>query len=227
MSSDANRNRSGAMARRGLLLILVAPSGAGKTAISRALLDHDPQVSLSISMTTRPARVGELDGVHYHFVDEDSFDHALARGDLLEHANVHGKRYGTPRGPVEAALASGRDVLFDIDWQGAEQVRQALPDDAVTVFILPPDAAALIARLEARGTETPERIRRRLQTALEELPYAARCDYAIVNEDLDHAIGDVFAILRSERARCRRCTGLEGLLDRITADISGTLDTSD
>ncbi|MDE8342637.1 MAG: guanylate kinase, partial [Acidocella sp.] len=141
--------------RRGLCLVLAAPSGAGKTTLSRALLASDPGLSLSVSVTTRGPRTGEVDGQHYHFISQDRFEQMVERGELLEHATVFGRSYGTPRAPVEAALAAGKDILFDIDWQGFRQLRAALPGDVVGVFIMPPSLPDLTARLTARG-DSPE-----------------------------------------------------------------------
>jgi len=195
--------------RRGLLLVLSSPSGAGKSTIARLLLEQDENLELSISVTTRSRRPSEVDGVHYTFVSDADFDRMQARGELLEHAEVHGNKYGTPRDPVEAALHEGRDVLFDIDWQGAEQMRAALTDDIVSVFILPPSGRELHNRLVRRAEDDEATIRRRLDNAREELSHYADYDYVVVNDDLQAALGGVKAILASERLRARRRVGLE------------------
>ncbi len=184
--------------RRGLCLVLAAPSGAGKTSLSRALLAADTGLTLSISVTTRQPRAGEVDGQHYHFVDQARFEAMVAAGDLLEHARNYERYYGTPRAPVEAALAAGTDVLFDIDWQGFRQVRAALPRDVVGVFIKPPSLAALAERLQARG-DAPAEISRRMALAEAELAHAGEFDFIVENADFATALADVTAILRASR----------------------------
>jgi guanylate kinase len=191
--------------RRGLCLVLAAPSGAGKTSLSRALLAEDSGLSLSVSVTTRPPRAGEIDGTHYHFIDQARFDEMVAQGALLEHANVFGRSYGTPRAPVEAALAESRDVLFDIDWQGFRQLRAALPGDVVGVFIRPPSLEALAARLTARG-DAPDAIARRMAHAEDELAHAGEFDFLVENADFDTALADLRAILRASRLASARQT---------------------
>ena len=194
--------------RRGLCLVLAAPSGAGKGAIGRALLAGDPGLAFSVSATTRQPRPGEQDGVHYHFLDEDAFA-ALARsGGLLEWARVFGHGYGTPRAPVEAALAAGRDVLFDIDWQGHRQLRAALPEDVVGVFLLPPSLPELAARLRHRGGDDPAEIARRMAAAQDEIAHWPEFEHVVLNRDLAAAIEDVRSILRAARLRTTRQTGL-------------------
>jgi guanylate kinase len=184
--------------RRGLCLVLAAPSGAGKTSLSRALLVADTGLTLSISVTTRQPRAGEVDGQHYHFVDQARFEAMVAAGDLLEHARNYERYYGTPRAPVEAALAAGTDVLFDIDWQGFRQVRAALPRDVVGVFIKPPSLEALAERLQARG-DAPAEISRRMALAEAELAHAGEFDFIVENADFATALADVTAILRASR----------------------------
>jgi len=202
---------SSEIARRGLCLVIAAPSGAGKSSISRALASGDPLMALSISATTRAPRAGEREGEHYHFVSEARFAEMAAAGQLLEHATVFGRSYGTPRVPVESALAQGRDVLFDIDWQGHQQLRAALPGDVVGLFVLPPSLAALEQRMRARG-DAPEQVARRMEEARTEISHWAEFDYVIVNRDLSEAIEDARAVLRAERiARVRR-TGLVGFV---------------
>lgn len=202
---------SNEVARRGLCLVIAAPSGAGKSSIARALSADDPALTLSVSVTTRAPRAGERDGVHYHFVSEARYAAMAAGGELLEHATVFGRGYGTPRAPVEAALAAGRDVLFDIDWQGHLQLRASLPGDVVGLFVLPPSLAALEARLRGRG-DGEEALARRMAEARDEISHWGDFDYAIVNVDLAAAIADARAILRAERLRRTRRTGLAGFV---------------
>lgn len=185
--------------RRGICLVLAAPSGAGKTSLSRALLAADPGLTLSVSVTTRAPRPGELDGVHYHFIDQIAFDALAQSGELLEYAHVFANSYGTPRAPVDAALAAGRDVLFDIDWQGFRQVRAALPGDVIGVFISPPSTAALRARLKARGDDAAQ-INRRMAQAESEMAHAGEFDHVVENADFDLALQDVQRILAAARA---------------------------
>src|SRR5271170_6938045 len=176
------------MRRRGLILILSSPSGAGKTTLTRMLLqDKALDLTLSISVTTRPRRSSEADGIHYHFISQHQFDVAKAAGDLLEWAEVHGSYYGTPRAPVETVLAEGRDMLFDIDWQGAQQMRTALGADVVSVFILPPSMAELRTRLDRRAEDSAAMIDRRLETAKREIARWRQYDYVVVNDDLQRA----------------------------------------
>jgi guanylate kinase len=181
-----------------LCLVLAAPSGAGKTSLSRALLAADGHLSLSVSVTTRAPRAGEIEGQHYYFVDQSKFDSMVASGALLEHAHVFGRSYGTPRAPVEDALAQGRDVLFDIDWQGFRQLRAALPGDVVGVFIKPPSMDALQARLAARGDAAAD-IARRMAQAAQEMAHAAEFDFLVENVDFAEALEDLRAILRASR----------------------------
>ena len=189
--------------RRGLCLVLAAPSGAGKTTLSRALLEVDDQLSLSISVTTRERRPGEKEGKHYYFISQDQFDQMAKAGDLLEYAGVFGRSYGTPRHPVEAALAAGQDVLFDIDWQGFRQLRAALGEDVVGVFIKPPSLDVLHNRLVKRGDD-PAQIAGRMQHAEAEISHAPEFDYIVVNQDLDVALADIRAILRASRLQTKR-----------------------
>ena len=198
---------SNEVARRGLCLVIAAPSGAGKSSIARALSDGDPAITLSVSATTRAPRAGEQDGMHYHFVSDARFAEMAAGGELLEHATVFGRSYGTPRAPVERALGAGRDVLFDIDWQGHLQLRASLPGDVVGLFVLPPSIAALESRLRRRG-DGEAQLARRMAEARGELSHWADFDYAIVNDDLARAIADTRAILCAERLRRVRRTGL-------------------
>ena len=207
------------MRRRGMILILSSPSGAGKTTLTRMLLqDKALDLTLSISVTTRARRSSEVDGVHYHFIDRHRYDQLKSGGDLLEAAEVHGNGYGTPRGPVEEVLSHGRDMLFDIDWQGAKQVREALGSDVVSVFILPPSMAELRARLERRAEDSAATIANRLENAKREIERWRLYDYVVVNEDLQDAYRQVTAILTAERARCvRAAEGIEGFVGDLLA----------
>ena len=193
-----------AMRRRGLCLVLVAPSGAGKTSVSRALLGREPQLSLSVSATTRAARPGELEGVHYHFRSLEEFEAMEAAGQLLESAHVYGRRYGTPREPVERALAEGRDVLFDVDWQGHLLLRVAMPEDVVGIFLLPPSIGELERRLRARGQDGEEEIVRRMGKARDDASHWQEFDHVLVNSVFEETVDTVAAILHAARtARVR------------------------
>lgn len=190
------------ISRRGLMLILSSPSGAGKTTITRMLLqDKTTDLTLSVSVTTRERRQSEVDGIHYHFITPKQFERLRKDGDLLESAEVHGNFYGTPRPPVEAVLAKGSDMLFDIDYQGTQQVKAKAGIDVVTVFILPPSMAELQHRLERRNEDAPETIAKRLTNARNEISRWSMYDYVIVNDDLERAYKDVLAILRAERLK--------------------------
>ncbi|MCI4663828.1 MAG: guanylate kinase [Neomegalonema sp.] len=205
------------MPRRGLMFVLSSPSGAGKTSLAKRLLASDGNLFLSVSMTTRPKREGEVEGRDYYFTSRPSFEIARDGGELLEHADVHDNLYGTPRAPVEKWLAEGRDVLFDIDWQGAKQIVSAMPRDIATVFILPPSMEALEARLVKRGKDAPEVIARRLRNAAAEIERSVDYDYVIVNEEIDAAEEELRAILSAERLRCARRTGLPQFVDSLAA----------
>lgn len=223
MSSDASG--AGGIARRGLILILSSPSGAGKTSISRAVLQEENDarpgsIHLSVSVTTRPRRPSEVDGVHYRFLSERRFESLRDQGELLEWAHVHGNFYGTPREPVEAALAAGRDVLFDIDWQGTLQVVERMRDDVVAVFILPPSADEQRSRLERRAEDSRDVIQRRLANARAEIAHWSDYDYVLVNRDLNASVEQVRAILHAERARCRRLSGLPDFIAALDADLA-------
>jgi guanylate kinase len=199
--------------RRGLCLVLAAPSGAGKSSLTRALLATEPALSLSVSVTTRPPRPGEVDGVDYHFRDQSAFDAMVAAGGFLEWARVLGRHsYGTPRAEVEAALAAGRDVVFDIDWQGHRNLRAALPGDVVGVFILPPSLAALEARLRERAGDGHAEIARRMGLAREEISHWAEFDHVVVNDVFDGAVAELRAILHAARSATARQTGLAGFV---------------
>ncbi len=194
--------------RRGLMMVLSSPSGAGKTTISRRLLAADSNIRLSISMTTRPPRANEINGRDYNFVDLTEFNLMVNRDLLLEHAKVFGNYYGTPRLPVENALAEGRDILFDIDWQGTQQLAEKARDDLVSVFILPPSWHELERRLFERAQDEPSEINRRMAKAADEMSHWAEYDYVIVNNDLDESVATARSILQSERLRRRRQVGL-------------------
>ena len=207
------------MRRRGMILILSSPSGAGKTTLTRMLLqDKALDLTLSVSVTTRPRRSSEVDGVHYQFIDRHQYDLLKQGGDLLEAAEVHGNGYGTPRRPVEEALSQGRDMLFDIDWQGARQVREALGGDVVSVFILPPSMKELRARLERRAEDSAATIQQRLENAKREIERWKLYDYVVVNEDLQRAYWQVTSILEAERARGKRgAEGIEAFVETLLA----------
>ena len=188
-----------------MILILSSPSGAGKTTLTRMLMqDKSLDLTLSVSVTTRPRRSSEVDGIHYRFVDRREFDRMKTGGDLLEWAEVHGNAYGTPRAPVEKALLEGRDMLFDIDWQGAEQVRERLGDDVVSIFVLPPSMRELRARLERRAEDSSATIESRLEAARHEIERWRAYQYVVVNDDLERAYKDVLAIVAAERLKVRR-----------------------
>lgn len=204
--------------RRGLMLVLSSPSGAGKTTISRALLDGDDALELSVSATTRAPREGEVDGMHYHFISDDRFRALIDEDGLLEWAKVFNNAYGTPRAAIEKALSEGRDVLFDIDWQGTQQLRQKMPQDLVSVFVLPPSLAALETRLKSRQQmtgETDEQVAYRLSKAPAEVSHWAEYDFIIVNSDIDQSVAQVRAILTAERQRRERLRGIEGIVTDI------------
>ncbi|CCG09348.1 guanylate kinase [Pararhodospirillum photometricum] len=201
--------------RRGLLLVLSSPSGTGKSTIARALLESDPDLSLSVSVTTRAPRPGERDAIHYHFIDEARFAALVAEDGLLEHAGVYGKHYGSPRAPIEAALAAGRDVLFDIDWQGMRQLAAKARADMVSIFLLPPSLPELERRLRARAQDSEPVIAQRMALAREEISHYAEYGYVLINDDLARTIDDVRAILRAERLRRPRRVGLADAVDTL------------
>jgi guanylate kinase len=205
--------------RRGLLIILSSPSGAGKSTLSRRLMEVDPDVRFSISATTRPPRPGEVEGREYYFRGRSAFEAMIAAGEMLEHAEVFGNLYGTPRAPVEAAIERGLDVLFDVDWQGGQQIRSsALREAVVSIFILPPSIAALESRLRARGQDAPEVVRRRMATARDEISHWAEYDYVLVNESLAKSEDDLRAIITAERLRRERRSDLVELVRRLNSE---------
>ena len=204
--------------RRGLGLVLASPSGAGKSTLSRLLIEQDREIRLSVSVTTRAKRSSEIDGVHYHFISKSRFQALRDHGELLEWAEVHGNFYGTPREAVEQAFVTGRDVLFDIDWQGTVQVKEKLPDDVVAIFILPPSMKELASRLHRRAEDSEDVIAERLTNARTEIAEWRRFDYVIVNDDLSRAYDDIRAILRTERLKRYRQTGLEGFVEGLLSE---------
>ena len=208
----ARGSKGKVIARRGLMLVLSSPSGAGKTTLSRMLLTSERGIELSISVTTRAKRRGEVNGRHYHFIDRKKFDQLVRDGDLLEYAEVFGNGYGTPRRPVDKALKQGRDVLFDIDWQGTQQLRERARDDLVSVFILPPSSGELSRRLHTRALDDKKVIRARMAKSGDEMSHWPEYDYVVVNRDLDRAFGDIRAILHSERLKRERQTGLSAFV---------------
>src|ERR1700728_726911 len=214
----AARHRNG-IARRGLMLVLSSPSGAGKTTLSRMLLRGDRSVELSVSVTTRPQRRGEVDGRDYHFINRARFDAMVKAGDLLEWAEVFSHCYGTPRRPVEKALRAGRDVLFDIDWQGTQQLREKARDDLVSIFILPPTIKELHRRLQRRAQDSRAIIVSRMAKAAGEMSHWPEYDYVIVNRDLDDAFDQVQAILAAERLKRERRIGLSSFVRALQAKL--------
>ena len=206
-----------AIKRRGLMLILSSPSGAGKTTLSHRLLQADGNLEMSISVTTRPPRPGEVDGRDYVFTSPEDFESRAREGKFLESATVFGHRYGTPRAPVEAALAAGRDVLFDIDWQGTQQLTEGHEDDVVKVFILPPSRAELESRLKRRAQDSDAVVAGRMERASDEISHYPEYDYVIVNDDVARAQIVIEAILKAERARRRRQIGLADFIKTLTS----------
>lgn len=216
------------ISRRGIMLVLSSPSGAGKTTLTRNLLeqeniDYPGKLELSISATTRPRRPSEIDAVHYHFVTKSRFESMRDHGELLEWAEVHGNYYGTPREPVEKALADGRDVLFDIDWQGTRQLLEKMRDDVVTVFVLPPTAQELKSRLVRRAEDSDTVIAERLRNAAEEFKHWNEYDYILVNRDLDKSFGRLRAILTAERLKRVKMPNLNDFVDKLLTDLKGLM----
>lgn len=208
-----------AIERRGLVLILSSPSGAGKTTLTRNMIEKaELGLRLSISVTTRQRRPSEIDGVHYHFIEKDQFLFMRDRGDLIEWAEVHGNFYGTPRRPVEEALAAGQDMVFDIDWQGTQQIVDQMRADVVTCFILPPSMTELKARLDRRAEDAEDVIAKRLQNARDEIARWPLYDYVLVNDDLGRAFNELVAILTAERLKRERRIGLEAFVDALLSE---------
>ena len=216
MSEPAPRTK---IARRGLLLVMSSPSGAGKTTLSRALLARDPLVIMSVSVTTRAPRPGEVEGKDYYFVSKERFAQMRDRGELLEYAEVFGNFYGTPRRPVEEALSQGRDVLFDIDWQGTQQLAQAMEEDLVRIFILPPSAEALRERLIQRAQDSSTVVAKRMAEAGNEISHWPEYDYVIVNDSVADSNEQIAAIIIAERLRRRRRVGLTGFVRQLTKEL--------
>lgn len=205
--------------RRGLMLVLSSPSGAGKTTLTRLLREREASLSLSISVTTRERRPSEVEGSHYYFISEDEFNALEERGDLLESAFVHGNYYGSPRKPIEKSLGEGKDILFDIDYQGARQIATKAPDDVVTVFILPPSIAELRTRLERRAEDSGAVIDRRLAAAKQEISRWEEYQYVLVNDDLDKTFAQLRALLAAERLKRERQVGLTGFVAGLLGDL--------
>ena len=210
------------MTRRGLLLILSSPSGAGKSTLARRLMDWDAGIRFSVSATTRPPRPGETEGREYYFRSREDFEALVAAGEMLEHAEVFGNRYGSPRAPVEAALRGGADTLFDIDWQGGQQIRNsALGRDVVSVFVLPPSIAELERRLQGRGQDSDEVIAGRMAKSRDEISHWAEYDYVLVNRDVEETFGQLKTILEAERLRRDRQPGLSDFVKGLNREFEG------
>lgn len=212
MNKPKNSIEPMSIQRRGLMLVLSSPSGAGKTTISRALLKREPNLTMSVSATTRPKRPGETAGVDYTFIDPTEFNLMVNRREMLEHAHVFGNYYGTPRKPVEDALAAGKDVLFDIDWQGTQQLAQNARGDLVSIFILPPSTKELERRLKTRAQDSAEVVAKRMSRAAEEISHYREYDYIIVNDVIEESVAAVQSILAAERLRRDRQVGLDDLV---------------
>ena len=205
--------------RRGVMLVLSSPSGAGKTSIAKQILARDSNIAPSISVTTREQRPGEKDGEDYHFISEEAFQNLVRQGQLLEYARVFGNYYGTPKSPVDSALAQGHDLIFDIDWQGARQLTENARDDLVTVFILPPQAADLEKRLRGRAQDADETIAKRMAKAPDELSHYPEYDYVVINHNLDSSVEQVAAILNAERRRRQRYVGLAQFVRNLQQEV--------
>jgi guanylate kinase len=207
------------VARRGLMFVLSSPSGAGKSTLARKLLEEDPNMSLSVSATTRPPRPSEVDGREYKFMTRETFEEMADRGEFLEHAMVFGNHYGTPRAPVEAMLIQGRDVLFDVDWQGARALRAAEPLDVVGIFILPPSMSELERRLHARNEDSEETIKKRMARSLDEISHWEEYDYVLVNTLLEQTLAQIKQILAAERLKRQRQLWLPLHVERLKSGI--------
>jgi guanylate kinase len=218
-AASAEKSRSAGIARRGLMLVLSSPSGAGKTTLSRKLLTSDPMIDLSVSVTTRPQRPGEVDGRDYRFIGRADFDGMVGRAELLEWAEVFGHCYGTPRHPVETCLSEGRDMLFDIDWQGTQQLRERVARDVVSIFVLPPSIPDLEKRLRSRAQDSDEVIHARMAKAADEMSHWAEYDYVVINQDLEAAFSEIYAILAAERRKRERQIGLSAFVRDLQAKL--------
>jgi guanylate kinase len=208
--------------RRGILIILSSPSGAGKSTLSRRLLDWDPSISFSVSATTREPREGEVDGQHYHFMTREAFRDDVSKGQMLEHAEVFGNLYGSPKGPVEHAIADGRDVLFDIDWQGAQQIQNSdLAQDTLSIFILPPSIAELRRRLEGRGQDSADTIAKRMQKSWDEISHWGGYDYVLVNDDLEKTTDQMLNIVAAARLTRIRQPSLNDHVRKLHSEFEG------
>ena len=216
---NADPSPSPTMRRRGLMLVLSSPSGAGKSSISRALLSRDRDIVMSVSYTTRPPRPGEVDVRDYHFVQREQFNALAAEGGMLEHARVFDHHYGTPRGPVEAALGAGSDVLFDIDWQGTQQLAHNARADLAAIFVLPPSMEELERRLHTRAQDSDEVVRRRMAKAGDEMSHWREYDYIIVNHDLDLSVQSVQSILAAERLKRDRQLALDAFVNKLRGHV--------
>jgi guanylate kinase len=214
---DASSELDSGLSRRGLLIVLSSPSGAGKSTLSRMLMEADPQITMSVSATTRPKRPGEEEGVHYHFVDDSEFDRMVEAGEFVEWAPVFGHRYGTPKAPVKAALRDGRDILFDIDWQGTQQLHAAMGEDLVRMFLLPPSMLELERRLQERGTDTDGVIADRMERADAEISHWAEYDYVLINRDAGDCLADIRTIVEAERLKRSRQIGLVAFVRDLVA----------
>ncbi len=208
------------MKRKGLLIILSSPSGAGKSTLARRLMEWDPSLSFSVSATTRAPRSGEIDGKDYYFRSREEFEAMVAKGEMLEHAEVFGNLYGSPRGPVEAAMAEGRDTIFDIDWQGGQQVKQAMGQEVISIFILPPSIPELERRLRSRGQDSDDVIEGRMAKSEAEISHWAEYDYVLINEDVERTEADLKTILSAERMRRDRQPGLSDFVRRLNREFA-------
>ncbi len=213
------KKRREKLARRGLMFVMSSPSGAGKTTLTRLLVQKEDNIELSISVTTRQRRPSEVEGVHYYFVSRPEFERMRDAGELLEWAEVHGNYYGTPAKPVEKALAKGKDVLFDIDFQGTRQLYKRAASDVVSIFILPPSIAEMKKRIRRRATEDEATLKKRLATAKHEVPRWVEYDYVIINDDLDEAFADIHSILQAERMKRQRRTGVEAFARKLQSKL--------
>jgi guanylate kinase len=207
------------LSRRGLMFVLSSPSGAGKTTLTRLLVQKEKNIELSISVTTRQRRPSEVDGVHYHFLTREAFEKMRDAGDLLEWAEVHGNYYGTPAKPVQKAIAKGKDILFDIDYQGTRQLYKKAADDVVSIFILPPSIAEMKKRIRRRAAEDEMTIKKRLVTAKQELPRWKEYDYVVINDDLDAAFADIHSILQAERMKRVHKTSVAAFAKKLQAKL--------